>query len=111
MAAGSFKAFYGKAQKVRTLICRDFAAAYERVDVLLSPTTPTTAFEIGAIHDPLTMYLNDICTIPTNLAGHAAASVPFGTGRDGLPVGVQVLVDAVQEPTMFRVMQALEERA
>jgi aspartyl-tRNA(Asn)/glutamyl-tRNA(Gln) amidotransferase subunit A len=112
LSAGYYDAYYGKAQRVRTLIIRDFAQAYERFDALLSPTSPTEAFPLGAKSDnPLAMYLSDICTIPTNLAGHAAASVPFGTGGDGLPVGVQVLVDAVQEPTMFRVMQTLEERA
>ena len=112
LSAGYYDAYYGKAQRVRTLIIRDFAQAYERFDALLSPTSPTEAFPLGAKSDnPLAMYLSDICTIPTNLAGHAAASVPFGTGRDGLPVGVQVLVDAVAEPTMFRVMQTLEERA
>jgi len=112
LSAGYFDAYYGKAQRVRTLITRDFARAYEQFDALLSPTSPTVAFPLGAKADnPLAMYLSDICTIPTNLAGHAAASVPFGTGRDGLPIGVQVLVDAVQEPTMFRVAQALEERA
>jgi aspartyl-tRNA(Asn)/glutamyl-tRNA(Gln) amidotransferase subunit A len=108
LSAGYYDAFYGQAQKVRTLICRDFEAAYERFDVLLSPTSPTTAFELGAIHDPLTMYLNDICTIPTNLAGHPALSVPFGSGADGLPVGVQVLAGTLQEPVMFRVAAALE---
>ena len=92
LSAGYYDAFYGKALKVRTLIRRDFDAAYEDFDVLLSPTSPTTAFEVGAkVDDPLTMYLNDVCTIPTNLAGHAAISVPYGTGDDGLPVGVQVL--------------------
>ena len=112
LSAGYYDAYYGKAQRVRTLITRDFGRAYERYDALLSPTSPTVAFSLGAKSDnPLAMYLSDTCTIPTNLAGHAAASVPFGTGRDGLPVGVQVLVDAVQEPTMFRVMQTLEERA
>ncbi|HEX2577015.1 MAG TPA: Asp-tRNA(Asn)/Glu-tRNA(Gln) amidotransferase subunit GatA, partial [Aquihabitans sp.] len=111
LSAGYYDAFYGKAQKVRTLICRDFAAAYERFDVLLSPTSPTTAFEVGAIADPLTMYLNDICTIPTNLAGHAAMSVPFGTGADGLPVGVQVLAPALGEVPMFRAAAALEAAA
>ena len=112
LSAGYYDAYYGKAQRVRTLIIRDFARAYERFDALLSPTSPTEAFPLGAKSDnPLAMYLSDICTIPTNLAGHAAASVPFGTGREGLPVGVQVLVDGVQEPTMFRVMQTLEERA
>ena len=111
LSAGYYDAFYAKAHKVRKLICRDFAAAYERVDVLLSPTTPTTAFEIGAIHDPLTMYLNDICTIPTNLAGHAAMSVPFGTDAAGLPVGVQVLAPALGEVPMFRTAAALEAAA
>ena len=111
LSAGYYDAFYGKAQKVRTLIARDFAAAYERFDVLLSPTTPTTAFELGAIHDPLTMYLNDICTIPTNLAGHPAASIPFGTDRADLPVGVQVLAPALGEVAMFRVASVLEEAA
>jgi len=97
---------------VRTLIVRDFARAYESFDALLSPTSPTVAFELGAkAADPLAMYLSDVCTIPTNLAGHPAMSVPFATGRDELPVGVQVLADTVQEPTMFRVAQVLEERA
>ena len=111
LSAGYYDAFYGKAQKVRTLIGRDFAAAYEQVDVLLSPTAPTTAFELGAIADPLTMYLNDICTIPTNLAGHPAMSVPFGTGDDGLPVGVQVLAPALGEVAMFRAAAVLEAAA
>jgi len=88
-----------------------FAAAYEQVDVLLSPTAPTTAFELGAIHDPLTMYLNDICTIPTNLAGPPAMSVPFGTGDDGLPVGVQILAPALGEVPMFRAAAAVEAAA
>jgi aspartyl-tRNA(Asn)/glutamyl-tRNA(Gln) amidotransferase subunit A len=112
LSAGYYDAYYGKAQRVRTLIGRDFARAYESFDALLSPTSPTVAFALGAkAADPLAMYLSDVCTIPTNLAGHPAMSVPFGTGRDGLPVGVQVLADAVQEPTMFRVAQVLEERA
>ncbi|MBP7630582.1 MAG: Asp-tRNA(Asn)/Glu-tRNA(Gln) amidotransferase subunit GatA [Acidimicrobiales bacterium] len=111
LSAGYYDAFYGQAQKVRTLICRDFEAAYERFDVLLSPTSPTTAFELGAIHDPLTMYLNDICTIPTNLAGHPALSVPFGSGADGLPVGVQVLAPALGEVPMFRTAAVLEAAA
>ncbi len=111
LSAGYYDAFYGQAQKVRTLICRDFAAAYERFDVLLSPTSPTTAFELGAIHDPLTMYLNDICTIPSNLAGHPAMSVPYGPGADGLPVGVQILAPSLGETAMFRVAAALEATA
>jgi aspartyl-tRNA(Asn)/glutamyl-tRNA(Gln) amidotransferase subunit A len=108
LSAGYYDAFYGKAQKVRTLIIRDFEAAYERCDVLLSPTSPTTAFDLGAKADPLAMYLNDVCTIPSNLAGHPAISVPFGAGADGLPVGVQIMANALDEVTMFRVAAALE---
>ena len=111
LSAGYYDAFYGQAQKVRTLIARDFASVYERFDVLLSPTAPTTAFDIGAIADPLTMYLNDICTIPTNLAGDPAMSVPFGTGTDGLPIGVQVLAPALGEVAMFRAAAVLEAAA
>jgi aspartyl-tRNA(Asn)/glutamyl-tRNA(Gln) amidotransferase subunit A len=109
LSAGYYDAYYGKAQKVRTLIIRDFDAAYEHFDVLLSPTSPTTAFPIGSKADPLAMYLNDVCTIPSNLAGHPAISVPFGTGDDGLPVGVQVMAPALDEATMFRAAAALEE--
>ena len=108
LSAGYYDAYYGKAQKVRTLIIHDFEAAYERFDVLLSPTSPTTAFTLGAKADPLAMYLNDVCTIPSNLAGHPAMSVPFGVGADGLPVGIQVMANALDEVTMFRVAAALE---
>ncbi|MGZ6954842.1 MAG: Asp-tRNA(Asn)/Glu-tRNA(Gln) amidotransferase subunit GatA [Acidimicrobiia bacterium] len=112
LSAGYYDAYYGKAQKVRTLIIRDFASAYERFDVLLSPTAPTEAFAIGEkASDPLAMYLSDICTIPTNLAGHAAMSVPYGTGPAGLPIGVQVLAPALGEPVMFRAARALEAAA
>ena len=112
LSAGYYDAYYGKAQKVRTLIIRDFEEAYRSFDVLLSPTSPTTAFALGAkTSDPLTMYLSDVCTIPSNLAGHPAVSVPFGTGDDGLPVGVQVLAPALGEPIMFQVAQVLEALA
>jgi aspartyl-tRNA(Asn)/glutamyl-tRNA(Gln) amidotransferase subunit A len=112
LSAGYYDAYYGKAQKVRTLIIRDFAAAYERFDVLLSPTAPTEAFAIGEkASDPLAMYLSDVCTIPTNLAGHCAVSVPFGTGAAGLPIGVQVLGPALGEPVVFRGARALEAAA
>ncbi len=112
LSAGYYDAFYGKALKVRTLIRSDFDAAYERFDVLLSPTSPTTAFELGdKSTDPLAMYLNDICTIPSNLAGHPAMSVPFGVGDDGLPVGVQILAPALGETAMFRVASVLEAAA
>ncbi|HEX6236630.1 MAG TPA: Asp-tRNA(Asn)/Glu-tRNA(Gln) amidotransferase subunit GatA [Acidimicrobiales bacterium] len=112
LSAGYYEAFYGKAQRVRTLILRDFAAAYRQADVLLAPTSPSTAFELGAkVADPLTMYLNDVCTIPSNLSGEPAISVPFGTGDDGLPVGVQLLAPALGEATMFRAAAALEAAA
>ena len=109
LSAGYFDAYYGKALKVRRLIANDFAAAYEKCDVILTPTSPTVAFPLGdKTSDPLTMYLCDIFTIPTNLAGHAAMSVPFGTGAHNLPVGVQVLAPALGEQTMFRVAAELE---
>jgi aspartyl-tRNA(Asn)/glutamyl-tRNA(Gln) amidotransferase subunit A len=109
LSAGYYDAYYGQAQRVRTLIIRDFDAAYESFDVLLAPTAPTTAFALGAkTADPLSMYLSDVCTIPSNLAGHPAVSVPFGSGADGLPVGVQVMAPALGETVMFRVASALE---
>jgi aspartyl-tRNA(Asn)/glutamyl-tRNA(Gln) amidotransferase subunit A len=112
LSAGYYDAYYGTAQKVRTLIRRDFDAAYEQFDLLLSPTSPTTAFPLGAkVDDPMTMYMNDVCTIPTNLAGHAAISVPYGVGDDGLPVGVQVLAPALGEVPMFRAAAVLEAAA
>jgi aspartyl-tRNA(Asn)/glutamyl-tRNA(Gln) amidotransferase subunit A len=112
LSAGYYDAYYGQAQRVRTLIIRDFASAYESFDVLLSPTAPTTAFALGAKTDnPLAMYLSDVCTIPSNLAGHPAMSVPFGTGDDGLPVGVQVLAPALGEAVMFGAAAALERAA
>jgi aspartyl-tRNA(Asn)/glutamyl-tRNA(Gln) amidotransferase subunit A len=110
LSAGYYDAYYGQAQRVRTLIIRDFARAYESFDVLLSPTSPTVAFPLGAkTTDPLTMYLSDVCTIPTNLAGHAAISVPYGAGEGGLPIGVQVLAPALGEVVMFRTARVLEE--
>jgi aspartyl-tRNA(Asn)/glutamyl-tRNA(Gln) amidotransferase subunit A len=109
LSAGYYDAYYGQAQRVRTLIIRDFEAAYVDHDLLLGATSPTTAFEIGAkTENPLTMYLSDVFTIPSNLAGHPAISVPYSTGDDGLPVGVQVLAPALAEPLMFRAAAALE---
>jgi aspartyl-tRNA(Asn)/glutamyl-tRNA(Gln) amidotransferase subunit A len=112
LSAGYYDAYYGKSQRVRTLIVRDFDRAYEEFDLLLSPTAPTTAFPIGEkTADPMTMYLNDVCTIPSNLAGHPAMSVPFGLGDDGMPVGVQILGPATGEATMFRAATVLEAAA
>jgi aspartyl-tRNA(Asn)/glutamyl-tRNA(Gln) amidotransferase subunit A len=109
LSAGYYDAYYGKAQRVRTLVIRDFARVYERCDALLAPTSPTVAFPLGArTADPLAMYLSDVCTVPSSLAGHAAMSVPFGRGEAGLPVGVQVLAPALGEAVMFRVGSALE---
>jgi aspartyl-tRNA(Asn)/glutamyl-tRNA(Gln) amidotransferase subunit A len=110
LSSGYYDAYYGQAQKVRTLIARDFAAAFEQADVLVSPTTPTTAFPIGEkVDDPLAMYLNDLATIPTNLAGVAAMSVPCGLAEDdGLPAGLQIMAPALGEAVMYRVGAAYE---
>jgi aspartyl-tRNA(Asn)/glutamyl-tRNA(Gln) amidotransferase subunit A len=110
LSAGYYDAFYGQAQKVRTLVNRDFAAAFGEVDVLVSPTTPTTAFPIGErVDDPMAMYLADLCTIPSNLAGNAAMSVPAGlSADDGMPVGLQVMAPALEEARMYRVAAAYE---
>ena len=109
LSAGYYDAYYGKAQRVRTLIADDFAAVYADVDVLLSPTSPCTAFAFGdKTADPLTMYLNDVCTIPSNLVGHPAISVPFGVGDDAMPIGVQILAPALADASMYRVAAALE---
>ena len=110
LSSGYYDAYYGQAQKVRTLIARDFAAAFEQADVLVSPTAPTTAFPIGdKVDDPLAMYLNDLATIPTNLAGIAAMSVPCGLAEeDGLPAGLQIMAPALGEAQMYRVGAAYE---
>ena len=109
LSAGYYDAYYGTAQKVRTLLRADFEAAYRQADLLISPVAPTTAFPIGELtEDPLTMYLQDICTIPTNLAGHPAMSVPFGSDGTGLPIGVQILAPALREDVMFRAAMVLE---
>lgn len=109
LSAGYYDAYYGSAQKVRTLIQRDFAAAFEQVDVLVSPTAPTTAFKLGEkLDDPLAMYLNDVATIPANLAGVPGMSLPAGLSDDGLPVGFQILAPARQDARLYRVGAALE---
>ncbi|MGC5617499.1 Asp-tRNA(Asn)/Glu-tRNA(Gln) amidotransferase subunit GatA [Georgenia sp. Z1491] len=109
LSAGFHDAYYRAAQQVRTVVQRDFAAAFAQADVLVSPTAPTTAFPIGEkIDDPLAMYLNDIATIPANLAGVPAMSLPSGLSDDGLPVGLQIIAPARQDALLYRVGGALE---
>lgn len=110
LSSGYYDAYYGSAQKVRTLISRDFASAFEKVDVLVSPTAPTTAFKIGEkANDPIAMYLNDIATIPTNLAGICGMSLPSGLAdEDLLPTGFQVMAPAMKDERMYTVGSALE---
>jgi len=92
-------------------MAEEFASVYERFDVLLTPTAPSTAFAFGAKADPMAMYLNDVYTIPSNLVGHPAISVPFGVGDDGMPIGVQVLAPLMGEVVMFQVAAELERAA
>jgi aspartyl-tRNA(Asn)/glutamyl-tRNA(Gln) amidotransferase subunit A len=110
LSAGYYDAYYGSALKVRTLIIRDFAAAFTKADVLISPTAPTTAWRIGEkVHDPLAMYRGDLCTIPASLAGIPAMSVPIGlAAEDGLPAGLQIMAPAMADERMYRVGAALE---
>ena len=104
LSAGYYDAYYAQAQRVRTMVVAGLRAGLRSVDVLLGATAPTTAFALGdKVDDPMAMYMNDICTIPSNLAGHPAVSVPFGTGADGFPVGVQVLAPALDEGLLFQV--------
>jgi aspartyl-tRNA(Asn)/glutamyl-tRNA(Gln) amidotransferase subunit A len=112
LSAGYYDAFYGQAQRVRAAIRQDLARVYHDVDVLVSPTSPTVAFEAGArVADPLAMYLSDICTIPSNLAGDPAISVPIGLDGQGLPIGFQVMAPALGERTLFRVAAEVERLA
>jgi aspartyl-tRNA(Asn)/glutamyl-tRNA(Gln) amidotransferase subunit A len=109
LSAGYYEAYYGQAQKVRTLIIRDYEAAFADYDVLISPTSPTTAFPIGAkVDDPLAMYLNDVFTIPANLSGMPAISIPGGLDERGLPVGVQLTAPVLQEERLLAAAFALE---
>jgi aspartyl-tRNA(Asn)/glutamyl-tRNA(Gln) amidotransferase subunit A len=110
LSSGYYDAYYGQAQKVRTLVARDFEAAFEKADVLVSPTAPTTAFKLGEkLDDPLAMYLNDLATIPANLSGVPGISIPSGLAEeDGLPTGVQILAPALADDRVYRVGGALE---
>jgi aspartyl-tRNA(Asn)/glutamyl-tRNA(Gln) amidotransferase subunit A len=108
LSAGYYDAYYLKAQKVRTLIKRDFDAAFETVDALVAPTSPTVAFPLGArLDDPVSMYLSDACTLPVNMAGLPGISVPCGLS-DGLPVGLQFIGRAWDEERLFRLGRAYE---
>ena len=112
LSAGYYDAYYLKAQKLRTLISRDFREAFDKVDVLLTPTAPSTAFAIGEkMDDPIAMYLNDVFTVPASLAGLPGISVPAGLSGDGLPEGLQLIARPFDEETMFRAARALEEAA
>jgi aspartyl-tRNA(Asn)/glutamyl-tRNA(Gln) amidotransferase subunit A len=110
LSSGYYDAYYGQAQRIRTLIRRDFESAFSQVDVLVSPTSPTTAFKIGEkLDDPLAMYLNDVATIPVNLAGNCAMSLPIGLApEDGLPVGLQIIAPATADALLYQVGSALE---
>ncbi len=108
LSSGYYDAYYGQAQKVRTLIARDFAAAFEKTDVLVSPTSPFVAFGIGErVDDPMAMYVNDLCTLPASLAGTPAISVPSGLS-EGLPVGLQIMAPALADERCYRVAAAFE---
>ena len=109
LSAGYYDAYYAQAQRVRTLIARDFDAAFERCDVLVGPTAPTTAFPLGEkVSDPLAMYLNDVYAVPASLAGVPAMSLPVGLDEEGLPVGLQIVAPLMGEATMLRAARALE---
>jgi aspartyl-tRNA(Asn)/glutamyl-tRNA(Gln) amidotransferase subunit A len=109
LSAGYYDAYYGQAQRVRTMIIDAFDDAYGRVDLLLGATTPSTAFALGEkVGDPMAMYLSDVCTIPSNLAGHPAMSIPFASGADGLPIGVQLLGPGLSEERLFAAAAVLE---
>jgi aspartyl-tRNA(Asn)/glutamyl-tRNA(Gln) amidotransferase subunit A len=110
LSAGYYEAYYRKAQQVRTLILRDFEAAFRDVDVIVAPTTPTPAFKIGErTDDPLQMYLSDVFTVPVNLAGLPGISVPCGFNAAGLPIGLQLIGKPFAEDTILRVAHAFEQ--
>jgi aspartyl-tRNA(Asn)/glutamyl-tRNA(Gln) amidotransferase subunit A len=110
LSAGYYEAYYKKAQQVRTLIRQDFQKAFDKIDVIVSPTTSSTAFKLGAMaDDPLAMYMNDVYTVPANLAGIPALSMPYGTDADGLPIGVQIMASYFEEGKVLNFARKLEE--
>ena len=110
LSAGYYDAYYGKAQAVRTLVCQDFEAAFKKVDLIVTPTTPTTAFKLGEkSEDPLQMYLSDVFTISVNLAGLPAISLPCGFSKAGMPIGLQLIGRAFEEETVLRAAHAYEQ--
>ena len=112
LSAGYYDAYYKKAGQVRRLILQDFQDAFKEVDVILTPTTPTSAFPVNkskANQDPVAMYLNDIFTIPASLAGMPAASIPVGFDKDNLPLGLQIISNHFDEQAMFDVALAVEQ--
>ncbi|MDZ4323009.1 MAG: amidase family protein, partial [Alphaproteobacteria bacterium] len=112
LSAGYYDAYYLKAQKVRRLVTQDFELAYQKVDVILTPTTPSAAFALDEKPtDPVVMYLNDVLTVPANLAGLPAISVPAGFSKDNLPLGLQLIGPAFDENVLFRTARVLEDAA
>lgn len=111
LSAGFYDAYYTQAQKVRTLIARDFTEAFEKCDVLLTPTAPSAAFAFGDKADPLEMYLNDVFTVPSSLAGLPAMSVPAGLSPTGLPLGLQIIGRALDEVGVLNAGYAIERAA
>jgi aspartyl-tRNA(Asn)/glutamyl-tRNA(Gln) amidotransferase subunit A len=112
LSAGYYDAYYLKAQKVRALIANDFTEAFKKVDVVLTPSTPSAAFAAGEkMDDPIAMYLNDVFTVTVNLAGLPGISVPAGLSEDGLPLGLQLIGKAFDEATVLRAAQVLEKAA
>jgi aspartyl-tRNA(Asn)/glutamyl-tRNA(Gln) amidotransferase subunit A len=112
LSAGFYDAYYNQAQKIRTLVSQDFAAAFEQCDVILAPTTPSASFGLGEKDDdPIGMYLNDVFAVPASLAGLPAMSVPCGLNSEGLPLGLQLIGKAFDEQGVFNAGLALEQRA
>ena len=109
LSSGYYDAYYSKAQRVRTLMAKDFRDAFAEVDLIACPTTPTPPFKFGEkTDDPVAMYLSDVFTIPSNLAGNASLSIPCGTAKSGLPLGLQLIADAFGEPRLLSAARAFE---